>query len=353
MFLSKHKNGIWYIFFENSKGKRRSKSTSTKNKTDAIKFLSQYKKKIDAEFFQDVIPITLKQFSFDYLRRSEPFFTWKTIKLYKGSFKLIIEHFGDLQLSDLTTRMIEDYLLMRAMKISIFVARRDLICLSASFNKAVKDGYLLKNPCQGIKRFKLPEAQPKFYSKEDLEKLLSVMSENPDMKDAVIFSVNSGLRQMEMITLTWSQINLSDRIVILDNSSHITKTKRVRSIPLNLDAYEVIQKRYLNRAEGIEYVFTLNGKMIDANRLTQRFKKYVYASKINSKLNWHALRHTFASWLVQSGVSIYVVSKLLGHSNVSTTEIYSHLRRDDFINAVNQLTQKRIIPETEIVKDEC
>jgi site-specific recombinase XerD len=352
MFLSKHKNGTWYVFYENNKGKKHSKSTGTKNKNDAIKFFNQYKKKIDAEFFQDVTPITLKLFSFDYLRRSEPFFTYKTIKLYKTTFKIFIEHFGDLQLADLTTRMIEDYLLMRATKVSIFAGRRDMICLSASFNKAVKDGYLLKNPCQGIKRFKLPEAQPKFYSKEDLEKLLSVMIDNPDMKDAVIFSVNSGLRQMEMITLTWSQVNLNDRIIVLDNSSHITKTKRVRSIPLNPDAYEVIQKRYSKRIEGLEYVFTINGKMIDPNRLTQKFKKYVYASKINSKLCWHSLRHTFASWLVQSGVSIYVVSKLLGHSNVSTTEIYSHLRRDDFINAVNQLTQKRIIPETEIIKDE-
>lgn len=345
MFLSKHKNGTWYVFYESSKGKRHSKSTGTKNKSDAIKFFNQYKKKIDAEFLQDVIPITLKKFSFEYLRRSEPFFTWKTIKIYKTTFKIFIDHFGDLQLSDLTTRMIEDYLFMRATKVSIFAARRDLICLSASFNKAVKDGYLLNNPCQGIKRFKLPETQPKFYSKIEFEKLLSVMTNNEDMRDAVIFSVNTGFRQMEMITLTWSQVNLNDRIVVLDNSSHITKTKRVRSVPLNPDAYEVVYKRYLKRAEGIEYIFTMNGKMIDANRLTQRFKKYVYASKINPKLNWHALRHTFASWLVQSGISIYVVSKLLGHSNVQTTEIYSHLRRDDFINAVNQITQKRLIPE--------
>lgn len=352
MFLSKNKNGVWYVFYESAQGKRRSKTTGTKYQKEAIRFFNQFKKKLDAEFMQDVIPIALKKFSFDYLRRSEPFFTWKTIKIYKTTFKIFIEHFGDLQLTELTTRMIEDYLLMRATKVSVFAARRDLICLSASFNKAVKDGYLLKNPCQGIKRFKLPETQPKFYSQEDLQKLLSLMNDNEDMKDAVIFSVNTGFRQMEMITLTWSQVNLNDRIVVLDNSSHITKTKKVRSIPLNPDAYEVIQKRYLKRAESIEYVFTLNGKMIDANRLTQRFKKYVYASKINSKLNWHALRHTFASWLVQSGISIYVVSKLLGHSNVQTTEIYSHLRRDDFINAVNQITQKRIISKNELIEHE-
>jgi len=352
MFLSKNQNGIWYVYYENLQGKRRCKTTGTKHKNEAVRFFNIFKKKIQDELLQDVIPITLKKFSFDFMRRSEPFFTWKTIKVYKTTFKLLIEHFGDLQLAELTTRMIEDYLLMRATKVSIFAARRDLICLSASFNKAVKDNYLLKNPCQGIKRFKLPEVQPKFYSKEDLEKLLAVMNDNEDMRDAVIFSVNSGLRQMEMITLTWNQVNLIDRIVVLDNASHITKTKRIRSIPLNPDAYEIIEKRSLKRIEGIEYVFTINSKMIDPNRLTQKFKKYVYAAKINSKLNWHALRHTFASWLVQSGVSIYVVSKLLGHSNVQTTEIYSHLRRDDFINAVNQITQKRIIPKTEIVENE-
>ncbi len=60
-------------------------------------------------------------------------------------------------------------------------------------------------------------------------------------------------------------------------------------------------------------------------------------TSLNSKLNLHSLRHTFASWLVQRGVSIYEVSKLLGHSDIIVTEIYSHLRAEDLRESVNLL----------------
>ncbi len=345
MFLSKNPNGIWYVFYENNKGRRRSKSTGTKHKNAAIKFFNHYKKIVDAEFYQEVIPITFKKFTFDFLRRSEPFFTWKTIKSYKSAFKMFELSNGDPQLANITTRLIEDYLLMRATKVSIYAARRDLICLSASLNVAVKNGYLVNNPCKGIKRFKLPEVQPKFYSKDDFNKLIGTMNNNEEMRDITIFAVNTGFRQAEIIGLNWNQVDWDQKIITLTNQVQITKTKRVRSMPLNPDALEVLLRRYANRKEDLESIFTLDKKTINQNILTQRFKKYVINAKINPKLNFHSLRHTFASWLVQSGVSIYLVSKLLGHSNVQTTEIYSHLRSDDFKDAVNILSQKSLLSE--------
>ena len=345
MFLSKNKNGFWYVYYDNNKGNRKAKSTGTKNKNEAIKFFNHYRKKVEAEFYQDVIPITFKKFTFDYLRRQEPFLTYKTLKIYQSSFKMFERAKGDLQLEEITTRMIEDYLLQRAMQVSIFAARRDLIIFSASFNKAVKDGYLLKNPCTGIKRFKLPQVQPTFYSRDDFDKLMITIGDNEEMKDIVIFAVNTGLRQMEIITLTWAQFDPLQKMVTLTNQVHITKTKRIRSIPLNPDALEIVLKRYSQRSEEIENIFTLDKVVINPNILTQRFKKYVIKAKINPKLHFHSLRHTFASWLVQSGVSIYVVSKLLGHSSISTTEIYSHLRSDDFKDAVDKITKVRIIPK--------
>ena len=347
MFLSKHSNGIYYIYFENGNGRRCSRSTGTKHKKDALKFFNAHRKKIEAELLQDVIPITLKQFTFDYLRRNELFYCWNTILVYKTTFKYLIDHFGNIQLSTLTTRMIEDYLLNRATNSSIYSARKDLICLSASFNVAVKDGYLTKNICQGIRRFKLPQVQPKFYSSEDFQKLIEAIGNNEEMKDIVIFALNSGMRQMEIITLLWNQINWEQKIVSLSNQTHITKTKRVRSIPLNPEAFEILERRYTNRKQGIDNIFTLDGFPATQNILTQRFKKYVYKAKINPSLNFHSIRHTFASWLVQNGVSIYKVSKLLGHSNVKTTEIYSHLRNEDFNEAVNSLSLNRVMIKNE------
>ena len=90
--------------------------------------------------------------------------------------------------------------------------------------------------------------------------------------------------------------------------------------------------------ETSEYVFTLNGKKISEGWLTHAFKKAVYDLRLpDDRLHFHSLRHTFASWLVQEGVSIYAVKELLGHSDVKTTQVYSHLQPGELHSTVNKI----------------
>ena len=156
-------------------------------------------------------------------------------------------------------------------------------------------------------------------------------------KDLVIVAANTGARQMELLTLEWNQVNFEDRYLILDNRSHITKGKKIRTIPANEKVIEVLQKRWSSRKETINNVFTYKGLPIKQDFLTHKFKKYVIRSGAHPKLNFHSLRHSFASWLVQANVSLYVVSKLLGHADIKTTEIYSHLSREDLRDATNKI----------------
>jgi len=193
---------------------------------------------------------------------------------------------------------------------------------------------LIKNPCDGIRRIKIPERQPIFYSKKEFRKLLEVIDQE-DIRDLVIFAVNTGLRSMELIKLQLNQINFNERLVTLDNRNHITKSKRIRTIPLNDMALEIIQKRKPNIKQ---VIFTMNGKEYKQDVLSKTFKKYVRKAKLNDKLNFHSLRHTFASWLVQAGVDIFRIQRLLGHADISTTQIYVHLRRDDLKSSVNCIT---------------
>jgi integrase len=228
----------------------------------------------------------------------------------------------------------EEYFLKRMKDRSAYSAKRDLAYISCALKRAISEGYLISNPCQGIKSFRLPEKFPNYYSKEEFLKLISVI-EDMDLRDVVKFAVNTGLRQMEIITLKWSQINMEDRYFILDNQAQLTKTKRVRNVPINQNSFDILKQRKENIIN--EYVFNYQGKPIKQEYLIHKFKKYVYKAKINPGLNFHSLRHTFASWLIQKGAPIYQVSKLLGHSNLSTTEIYSHLRRDDLLLTSNLL----------------
>jgi len=138
---------------------------------------------------------------------------------------------------------------------------------------------------------------------------------------------------MELLTAEWNQVDFKQGLLILDNRNHITKSKKIRSIPLNKTAVEVL----LRRKESNSYnqkIFIHKGRELIPKRVQNNFRKFIKETGLNPKLNFHSLRHTFASWLVQKGVSIYEVSKLLGHSDLKTTLIYAHLTTKNLRDAV-------------------
>lgn len=334
MFLSKKSNGIYYIIYEKLNGKRSSLSTKTSYKKIAEEKLLEFQLKHSRIQFEKIYPVTLQEFRLIFLRYSETVHTNKTQKVYKTVFKSFLLFIGNIELSKITTRDIEAFLMDRRIKSSDYVARRGLICLSSAFNKAILDGYLKTNPCKGIKRIKIPEKQPLFFSDIDYKKLLEVINDN-QVKDITEIAYNTGMRQSEILFLKWNQIDFDKRIITLDNRDFLTKSKRIRVVPINELAFTVLCNRKENAKE---YVFpTSKGTVIDQSNFSNNYKKYIRAAKLNDKLNFHSLRHTFASRLVQKGISIYIVSKLLGHSDIKTTQIYAHLRTDDLTNAVNQL----------------
>jgi integrase len=333
MFLSKRSNGIYYIFYDQPNGKRTCISTKAKNKNDALKFLSDFQNNLRLASESKVIPIDLKTFSFDYQKFSEKFHTAKTHYMVKIIFEQFEEHLGNSSLSEITSRDCEIFIYKKA-SVSQYTAQKYLAHLRAAFNKALAQGYILDNPFRKIKNFKIPESLPKYFADEEFQKLLDVV-EDSDLKDLILFAINTGLRQMELITLEWDQIDFSSRTLILDNQVNITKSKKVRNVPLNKSALEILVER--NKEVKAGKIFTYKEAAINQDFISKKFKKLVVKAKLNTDYNFHSLRHTFASRLVQKGVSIYEVSKLLGHADIKTTQIYAHLRSDDLRNAVERL----------------
>lgn len=333
MYMSKHKSGVYYIYF-NSDGRRRKISTKARIKSDALKFLSTFRQELERRNQPKATPITIQRFSFEFRRQFEPGHSDKSMADYVTTFRQLEKHFGNVELTTLNKNTIGEYLARRIQHTSVYAARKDFINLSASFNWAVRNGYLLANPCSGVAKPRIPEKLPNFFTEAEFEKLLNSIH-NQDMKDLVAFAVNTGLRQMELLTLEWRQVNLNSRMIVLDNHGHITKGKKIRSVPLNEEAMSVLMSRKIKSPGDI--VFTFDGQIGEQHLVSQKFKRCVKRAKINPKLNFHSLRHTFASWLVQRGVSIYQVSRLLGHSSVNITAIYSHLQPDDLRESVEKL----------------
>ena len=83
----------------------------------------------------------------------------------------------------------------------------------------------------------------------------------------------------------------------------------------------------------------MRGIQYHHDTISQNFKKAVLKSDVDNELHFHSLRHSFASNLVMKGVPILGVSNLLGHQDISTTQIYSHLRKEELVKAVNCLDE--------------
>ena len=244
MYLSRHKNGYYYVYYFDGFDNRKSVSTKAKFKSEALNFLSQLKHKIQQQQAQKHIPISLEGFIRYFLKYSESVHKINTTKTFKASFNSLLSYFGNVSLDALTKQNMMEYFQKRIKISSIYRARIDLINFSSAFNKAVADKYLTTNPCTGIKRFKIPEKLPLYFSQTELSKLIDNIDNN-DIRDVTMFAVNTGLREMEIISLTWNQIDFTNKVVILSNQSHVTKSSRVRNVPLNKIAMDVLLDRMM------------------------------------------------------------------------------------------------------------
>ena len=336
MFLFK-RNGIYYLEYSEDGTTTRRVSTRKRFKQEALEFLRGFNEQLRQREEQKTAVICLSQFREQFLNYSESVHTPKTQNAFKVTFGMLERHFGNVKLTDITTKELEAFLTKRIKGSSPYAARRDYINLSSAFNKAVRDKQLKENPCHGIGKIRIPEKLPLFFSPEEFQVLLTAI-DKPDIRDLVEFAGNTGLRQMELLTLRWEQVNLVDGILILDNRIHTTKSKKVRTVPLNRKAQAILAER--KKLFETELVFTLHHRPITQYSITKVFKKYVVRAKLNPKLSFHCLRHTFASWLVQRGVPIYQVSKLLGHSSVAVTQIYAHLTNDNLAETVEKLLEQ-------------
>ena len=219
-------------------------------------------------------------------------------------------------------------------------ARTYLIALKSAFNKAIKWGYLSDNVFNQIKIPSIPRNNPLFINEVELNQILKNVN-NPNLVDLYTFAFHTGMRLGEIINLTWNQVTLSEKLIRVANTKEfMIKGKKERVIPINEKLFKLLSNKltkYYTLQEP-EYVFNKNGFRFNADYISKCFKKTVRTIKgINQGLHFHSLRHSFASNLAKNGVSLFIIKELLGHRDISTTQIYSHLTVDALRNAVKVL----------------
>jgi site-specific recombinase XerD len=147
------------------------------------------------------------------------------------------------------------------------------------------------------------------------------------------------MRLGELLNMKWNWIDFTQNIITVKNSNQfLCKNKRERIIPIHQKVKAILQTRFqLGKDQNNLVFYRYEGIKLYEDFVSKQFKKAVRAAKLNEKVHFHSIRHSFASALVQRGISLYAVKELLGHENIKTTQIYSHLQKENLMEAVNLL----------------
>lgn len=328
------RNKIFHLFYTDELGKQKSISTKCSSKNNAQQFALKFFSAKDQPK-EKLTPYTYKEFKELYLGYASSRFS----QSYQEFVEITFKQFGKVveaekMLADITTLDVERFIALKRKAVGERIVNGYLRTLQGAFERAIEFGMLDKNIFKRIKKLTPPKNLPVFFTKEDFDILLQ-HEDQAKFRFIYRFALYTGMRMGEIRFLKWESINFSrDLITVHNHETFTTKSKRSRDIPL----HSSLKEELINtRGKPDEYVFLSKHRQYTKSLLSNNFKAVVRKAKLNDKYHFHTLRHTFASWLVQAGVSIYEVSKLLGHADIKTTQIYAHLRSDDLRRSVELL----------------
>jgi tyrosine recombinase XerC len=231
-----------------------------------------------------------------------------------------------------------DYLFLRkylaALKeknLSTRTVLRHLSTLRSFFRFLTREGYLKANPMLAISSPKPDKHLPQFLTEEEVIRLINATfaGKKPherSLRDRAILETfySTGMRISELVNLSVNDIDFIGGIVKV-----LGKGKKERIVPIGEAALSAIRNYHSKRKKQAEAVFlNKNGRRISDRGVRDIVDKYIRLASIKEGVSPHTLRHSFATHLLNRGADLRSVQELLGHANLSTTQIYTHLTTD-------------------------
>jgi len=210
--------------------------------------------------------------------------------------------------------------------------------LRTIFNMAIKWSYLKDNPAKGIVKLKVNDSKkPRFLTKEECRILLD--NSPGSLRDIFYVFLSTGMRKAELENLEWSDIDFRRKKIKIQRKDFWKPKTGEREIPMNQGTHDLLKKLHDQNKKELKSNFVFPSK--DGSKIKEKLRRQLIRiaqeAKIDGLTKLHSLRHTYASHLVMNGVDLPTVQKLMGHSDIQTTMIYSHLAPDHLADAVNKL----------------
>jgi integrase len=331
-FLSLDKRDkIWYIYYYDAQNKPKRKSTGCKLQKDAKNYFKYFKPPVVLSTSDT--GMTLLTFQSKFRLYAKKKYTSSTQKHFNVAWNQLMLECGETtRIDEIDKEDVQNFLATAEFNASIWTARKYYTALASMFERAKDWKHVNENVWREVVKPKEGEREIIFFERLVFENFITSVSEWD--KRLYLFAVHTGMRLSEICNARWQDVDWNKNCIrVVNRPTFHTKNKRSRNIPCNTTLLELM--RSLPR-EG-EFIFGYN-----PDTVSHRFRDYIRNNRqFDQRLHFHSLRHTFASWLVQSHVSLYEVQKLMGHAKISTTEIYAHLLDDTLHDAVNVLDSIR------------
>lgn len=255
--------------------------------------------------------------------------------------KYILPIFGDMRVTDVTRAHVSEF--HSSLRDKAFTANRCLEMISKMFNLAEVWGWRPDgtNPKRHLKKFKEAK-RTRCLTKEEAKRFAEVLNdENPGefgyiAACALKLLLFTGCRLNEILTMRWEYINFDQSVINLPDSK--TGPRTVYASPAALGILREIER---NPRRPLDNPYVIYGRYPGKHMQDlQHYWKFYRDRAGLDKVRIHDLRHSFASFAINDGVSLAMVGKLLGHSQLSTTERYAHLMSEPLLEAAGQVGKR-------------
>jgi integrase len=343
LYLEARQNGrSWYLRYRDSDGVSRHTKLGSANDLD-LATARKRAKALRAEIALGADPSAEKKAAKKALTFSD-FFTdeylpfakqrKRTWKRDEELFDLRLKRsFGSKKLTKITRAQIQTFHTgLRNEGLAGATCDHFVKLLRRCLNLALEWGLLEKNPAAGFKLFNEPNAVERYLDDEELQRLLVVLhnDRNKAVCNIALWLLSTGARLNEALQARWDHIDRDTRVWRIPAVT--AKAKKIRAVPLNDSAVEILGT--LDTEDDFDHLF-INRKTGKPYTTIAKQWERIRAEAGLPNLRIHDLRHSYASFLVNSGVSLFQVQKILGHSQPQVTQRYSHLTTKSLQDAAN------------------
>jgi len=324
---------VWWMSFM-YQGKQVRRSTGTADRRLAESILAKVRVQIiEGRFFEtrEETIRTFEELMERYMtehasRRSQP-------RHYRGYTNSLKTFFGGRTLVEITPKLIVEYKNRRyAAGLKPASINRELSTLKKAFNLAVREWEWCRvNPVSQVSMERENNKRDRWLSIGEETRLLQACA--PWLHDLVTFALHTGMRMGEILELTWRGVDFSRRTVMVIRS----KNGERRTIPVNHTVLTVLKEKAKVRSLKTDVVFCSKAfTPMESGHLRRSFRLALGKAQIDD-FHFHDLRHTFATRLVQAGVDLYKVQRLLGHKSPIMTQRYAHHYPESLRDGVEML----------------